>query len=374
MKDPRSRMRMTFNVGPAQLGPHVPDDIKEALENGFGSLSHRSPLFKEFYAKARNEIFKYFSLPDDWKIYFVGSGSEAMETAARGLIHKRSLHHVNGNFSKRAHIFAEMIGRDAILKEAPELEGFTGEPEKAPEGTDCVFFTKTETATGVSTSWDYIHAFKEKNPAVMVVCDIVPVAPTEPLTSEFVDFYFFSVQKGVGLPAGLGVALCSPQACEKAHDLQKQGVDVGANHSIPMLEKFAKDDFTHDTPNVMSIHLLGRAFERFNEKGVETIEKETIEKSEFLYNWLENSELFLPGVSDPALRARSAAAVKFKAGVEESAVMKAADDAGYEVGAGYGHLKGTMIRIANFPAHSIDDLKELSEALEKTKVSQAVRA
>ncbi|MCH9032419.1 MAG: hypothetical protein IIB00_09200, partial [candidate division Zixibacteria bacterium] len=115
-------------------------------------------------------------------------------------------------------------------------------------------------------------------------------------------------------------------------------------------------------------------FERFNEKGVETIEKETIEKSEFLYNWLENSELFLPGVSDPALRARSAAAVKFKAGVEESAVMKAADDAGYEVGAGYGHLKGTMIRIANFPAHSIDDLKELSEALEKTKVSQAVRA
>jgi len=365
-------VKMNFNVGPSQNGPEVADDIRDALEQGVTIISHRSPRFYEYFAKARREIFSYFSLPDDWKMYFLASGSEAMESACRGLIRKRSLHFVNGNFSRRAYDFATMIGKDAQLNERPEMQGFTGEPEAVPTETDCAFFTKTETATGVATSWDYIREFRKRNPDVTVVCDVVSVAPTEPLDPELADFYFFGVQKACGLPAGLSVALCSPKALDKARALQKDGFDIGANRAITTLEEYAVKDATLDTPNVLQIYLLGKAFERFNVKGLATVESETIAKAQQLYNWLEKSEHYFPAVKDKTLRARTAVAVAFGEGVEEAQALAVLAEAGFETGLGYGHLRGTMLRIANFPAHTLADHKELIDALEKVNVAKTV--
>jgi len=365
-------IKMNFNVGPSQNGPEVANDIREALEQGVTIISHRSPRFYEYFAKARREIFSYFSLPADWKMYLLASGSEAMETACRGLIRKRSWHFVNGNFSRRAYNFATMIGKDAQLNERPEMQGFTGEPEAVPDGTDCAFFTKTETATGVAISWDYMREFRKRNPDVTVVCDVVSVAPTEPLDTELADFYFFGVQKACGLPAGLSVALCSPKALAKAQALQKEGFDIGANRALTTMEEYAVKDATLDTPNVLQIYLLGKAFERFNAKGLRTIEAETIAKAEQLYNWLEQSEHYYPAVKEKTLRARTAVAVAFADGVEEPQALEALTEAGFETGLGYGHLRGSMLRIANFPAHSLSDHKELIDALEKVKVAKTV--
>jgi len=361
---------MTFNVGPSQLGPGVADDIREALQTGVCSISHRSQRFIEFYRKARTEVFRYFSLPPDWDIYFVGTGSEAMETATRGLIAKRSSHHVCGSFSKRAHMFAEMIGRDAILFEKPDMDGFHGQPDALPAGTDCVFFTKTETATGVQTSWDYIRAVRDRHPDVTIVCDVVSATPCEPLSPELADLYFFSVQKGVGLPSGLGVILCSPKALAKAKDLQKRDLDVGANHSLPLLDKYAKQDYNHDTPNVLGIFLLGRAFERFNQRGLDTIRRESRDKAARLYAWLEKSEIYFPAVPNSALRSENAVGVKWRFGLAEANVLAPVRASHFETGVGYGALRGSMIRIANFPVHTLKDHERLISALEMVRVPE----
>ncbi|MFQ5607608.1 MAG: aminotransferase class V-fold PLP-dependent enzyme [Candidatus Zixiibacteriota bacterium] len=364
-------IRMNFNVGPSHVGPEVARDMREAIDLGILSISHRSQRFYDLYAKARAEIFRYFSLPDNWQIYFLGTGSEAMEAACRGLIEKRSFHHVNGNFSERAYKFAGMINKDAITNKRDELDGFKGEPDTAPEGADCAFFCKTETATGVTTSAEYIKAFREKNPDVTIVCDVVSVVPTEPLDTSICDYYFFGVQKGCGLPAGLGVALCSPQALEKCKRLREEGLDVGANRALITMDEFAKKDATLDTPNVLQVFLLGRAFERFNAWGLAKIEEDTRAKADLIYDWLENSEHYFAGVSAPELRAMTAVSIKFKEGVTEEAVLRAASEGGYETGLGYGHLRGSMIRISNFPAHTLADHKALIEALEKVKVDAA---
>ncbi len=365
-------IKMNFNVGPSQNGAEVANDIREALQQGVTVISHRSPRFYEYFAKARREIFSYFSLPDDWRMYFLASGSEAMESACRGLIRKRSLHFVNGNFSRRAYNFATMIGKDARINERPDMQGFSGAQDNVPEGVDCAFFTKTETASGVATSWDYMREFRKASPDVTVVCDVVSVAPTEPLDPELADFYFFGVQKACGLPAGLSVALCSPQALAKAQALQKDGFDIGANRAITTLEEYAIKDATLDTPNVLQIYLLGKAFERFNIKGLSVVEAETIAKSEQLYTWLEKSDLYFPAVADKALWARTAVAVGFAEGVEEPQALETLAVAGFETGLGYGHLRGTMLRIANFPVHTLADHKELIETLEKVKVAKTV--
>ncbi len=363
-------IKMNFNVGPSQNGPEVASDIREALEQGVTVISHRSPRFYEYFAKVRREVFTYFSLPDDWKMYFLASGSEAMETACRGLIRERSLHFVNGNFSRRAYNFAKLIGKDAQIVERPDMQGFSGEPEAVPAGVDCAFFTKTETATGVATSWDYMRKFRQANPDVTVVCDVVSVAPTEPLDPELADFYFFGVQKACGLPAGLSIALCSPEAYAKAEGLQKAGFDIGANRALTTMEEYAVKDATLDTPNVLQIYLIGKAFERFNAKGLKVIKAETIAKAEQLYDWLEKSDLYFPAVKDAELRANTAVAVAFAEGVEEAQALETLSKSGFETGLGYGHLRGTMLRIANFPAHTLADHKELIDALEKVSVAK----
>ncbi len=365
-------IKMNFNVGPSQNGAEVANDIHEALEQGVTIISHRSPRFYELYAKARREIFSYFSLPNDWKMYFLASGSEAMESACRGLIRERSLHFVNGNFSRRAYNFAKLALKDAQIIERPDMQGFSGSQEEVPTGVDCAFFTKTETASGVATSWDYIREFRKANPDVTVVCDVVSVAPTEPLDPELADFYFFGVQKACGLPAGLSVALCSPKALAKAQAMQNEGLDIGANRAITTLEEYAVKDATLDTPNVLQIYLIGKAFERFNVKGLRVIEAETIAKAEQLYNWLEKSDLYYPAVTDKALRARTAVAVGFAEGVEEAPALETIGAARFETGLGYGHLRGTMLRVANFPVHTLADHKELIEALEKVKIAKTV--
>lgn len=362
-------IKMNFNVGPSHVGEDVCNDIREAMDQGVLSISHRSPRFSEYYAKAKAEIFKYFSLPDDWRMFCLGTGSEAMEAACRGLIRQRSLHFVNGNFSERAHIFAGMVGKEATKNLRPDGEGFLGEPDRAPAGTDCAFFTKTETATGVSTSWDYIRAFKETNPDVTIVCDVVSVVPTEPLDHSLCDYYFFGVQKGCGLTAGLGISLVSPQALEKTKSMKAAGLDVGANRGLLTMDEYAIKNQTLDTPQILHIYLLGKAFERFNRKGISRIEKETTAKAAQLYDWLERSKLYCAGVKEPSSRSKTAIAVGFQNGVTEEPVLATTAEAGFETGLGYGHLRGSMIRIANFPIHTLADHKELIDCLESVNVS-----
>ena len=54
-------IKMNFNVGPSYVGADVQNDIRAAIDEGVLSISHRSPRFSEFFAKAKSEMFKYFS-------------------------------------------------------------------------------------------------------------------------------------------------------------------------------------------------------------------------------------------------------------------------------------------------------------------------
>ena len=87
--------------GPTQLYDSIPNYINEALETDILSLSHRSQKFKDIYKNTSDSLRKLFALPNNVKILFLTSATEAMERVIQGCVGKESFHFVNGSFSKR---------------------------------------------------------------------------------------------------------------------------------------------------------------------------------------------------------------------------------------------------------------------------------
>ncbi len=175
------------------------------------------------------------------------------------------------------------------------------------------------------------------------------------------DCVFFSVQKGFGLPAGLGLMVVSPRAVEKSQKLLDSGEVVGTYHSFPTLARYEKKFQTPETPNVLGIFLLDKVIQDMLTVGIQKIREETEQKAAMLYQFFEENDRFQPLVDDKDIRSRTAIVIEVKGGSSNLVVQM--KKKGIMIGSGYGEYKKEHIRIANFPAHSIKDVKDLIVAL-----------
>ena len=356
---------ISFNPGPSQLFPEIEADIKEALAANLLSLSHRSERFGEIVRKTKDCLRAYFSVPADYRIYFVSSAIEAMEIALRNLCGRRSCHFINGAFSRRFFTIAQNLKKNPAHKTAEEGKGFTMEQLNIPAECELVCLTQNETSTGVRSPFEFIKNLRAKNPDKLTAVDIVSSAATERVPFDVADFWFFSVQKACGLPAGLGVMLASKKALMKARVLAAQGADIGSHHSLLSLDEFSQKNQTPATPNMLAIYLLGKRFERFVQVGIESVEKETVEKANLLYQWLDYHSALKPFVKDPADRSFTVIPIVLPEGKTAQSIKEALKPFNIAVGSGYGTFKDSQIRIANFPQHSKENLERLMKILDK---------
>ena len=102
-------------------------------------------------------------------------------------------------------------------------EGFS-HPLEVPSSTEVIAVTHNETSTGVSLPLDFIYSFKTKHPDALLVVDAVSSLPYPDFDYSKLDSVFFSVQKGFGLPAGLGVWMVNDRCLAKAEQLSQKEV------------------------------------------------------------------------------------------------------------------------------------------------------
>lgn len=356
---------VSFNPGPSQVYDEIVADFKRAVEEHILSLSHRSEEFQEIFSRAVDGIRTYFSLPTDYRIYFVSSATECMEIVLRGCCQYRSFHFVNGAFARKFFTYAQQMKKNPAQIVAEDGRGFDfGRFEILPD-CDLVFLTQNETSTGVRLPYESIEKVRRAYPEKIIAVDIVSSAVSERVPFEMTDCWFFSVQKGCALPAGLGVLIVSGRALEKARSLAKQGREVGSYHSLLTLEDFAQRHQTPATPNVLAIYLLGKVFERLVKKGIEKVERETIQKAKMLYNWLNGHPSLRPFVPNPADRSLTVATIVLPKNWTSKSLQERLAPKNMAVGSGYGKYKETQIRIANFPQHTEDDLKRVQKAVDQ---------
>jgi phosphoserine aminotransferase len=348
--------KMFFTVGPSQLYPTVPDHIKTALQENIFSLSHRSSAFTEISKNTHASLRKLLNIPDTHHIFFTSCALEGMERTIQSTTEMNSFHFVNGSFSREFWQIATDLKKNAVRFDAPNGEGYNFALAKIPRNTELICIVQNETSTGVAIPMEEIYNVKRQNPQALIAIDVVSSIPYTPLDFSKIDVVLFSVQKGFGLPAGLGVLIVNDKAIEKAESLAKKNISLGSFHSFPKLLEFEQKFQTRETPNVANIYLLGKVAEDMLSVGLEIIRRQTEEKAQLLYGFFDKHKKYKPYVEKPY---RSKTTIVISVNGESENIVKNLEKKGMIVAQGYGKRKEQHIRIANFPSISTTATKKL---------------
>ena len=352
-----------FTPGPSQLYFTAEDHAKKAFRDGIPSLSHRSKQFESIFQETTQGLRTLLNLPPDYTIVFTGSASEIWERIIQNLVDEKSFHLVNGAFSKRFFEIAQQLNKNPEKAEVAHGQSFV--ESMVPAGIELIAITHNETSTGVSLSIPFVNSFRQKNQQALIAVDAVSSLPYPDFDYSKVDSVFFSVQKGFGLPAGLGVWMVNQRCIDKANQLLSKGLSIGSFHSLPSLHSHALKNQTPETPNVLGIYLLGKVVQDFLLKGINTIRKETEYKAALLYQTLESHPLIKPFVGDKNNRSKTV--IVADCGLHTNDLVTYLQARGLYPGEGYGGFKKEHLRFANFPTHSKEQFECLADALQTFK-------
>jgi phosphoserine aminotransferase len=352
-------MSVNFTPGPSQLYFTVEDHVRAAFREGIPTLSHRSKEFEIISKGATEGVKELLGIPSHFHVFFAASATEIWERSVQNMVAVKSLHFVNGAFSKKYYETAWQLGKSSKKIEVPNGNGFSEVGMEAD--VELVALTHNETSTGVSLPMSFINQFRTQYPDALIAVDAVSSLPYPQFDFSKIDSLFFSVQKGFGLPAGLGVWIVNDRCVAKSEELLSKGFSIGSYHSLPSLLQHAKKNQTPETPNVLGIYLLNYVVQDFLRKGINTIRKETEYKAAILYHALEKHQLIRPFVNDKALRSQTV--IVAECGAHTERVSKQLASVGLQAGDGYGENKKDQLRFANFPTHSKEQFELLVDTL-----------
>ncbi|MGH2613432.1 MAG: aminotransferase class V-fold PLP-dependent enzyme, partial [Rhabdochlamydiaceae bacterium] len=311
------------------------------------------------YSNLENILRSLLKISKTHSIFFINSGTEAMDITMRNCVEKYSFHISAGAFGKRFLQSALEVGKQPEKFEM-DIENIISLAKiEVPKKAELICLTQTDTSVGMAIPVEEIHQLKKKYPDKLIAVDTVASMPYVDLDYSLLDSVFFSVQKGFGLPAGLGVMIVSPHALEKATYLQAKGYDIGTHHNFPTLKTFADKKQTPETPNLLELYLLGKVAKDIEKFGISKLRKATDEKAKRLYRLVERCDGFVPVISNKKYQAPTVVVAKFTKDNFEH--LKGWEkETGFIVGEGYGANRTTQIRIANFFAHQESDVEKLA--------------
>ncbi len=353
-------MIVNFTPGPSQLYFTVEDHLRQAIRENIGSLSHRSKQFEVISKETTEGLKQLLSIPQDFHIFFTSSATEIWERSIQNLVEDKSVHFVNGAFSKRYFEIVGLLGKHPTKVEAPLGQGFDADLIRTFD-TELIAITHNETSTGVSMPLEFISRLREKNKEAVIIVDAVSSLPFPQFDYSKIDSVFFSVQKGFGLPAGLGVWIVNDRCIAKAESLVSKNISIGSYHSLPSLLSNARKHQTPETPNVLAIYLLNQVVKNFLARGIQAIRSETEYKAAILYNCLENNSMLKSFVVDKAWQSKTV--IVADTGIKTESIIQSLNPKGFYPGEGYGELKKTQLRFANFPTHSKEQFESLVDHL-----------
>ena len=96
---------------------------------------------------------------------------------------------------------------------------------------------------------------------------------------------------------------------------------------------------------------------------MDEIRQETERKAGVLYSWVKKHENFEVAVKEPRYQSQTVVVADTK--IESSAIIAQLKAKDMLIGSGYGEFKNSQVRIANFPATSVEQTEELVRAMEK---------
>lgn len=334
---------ITFAPGPSKVYDALPAYLQDGYTQGILSANHRSAVFMDLY-RATEQLFREkLLLPDDYTLLFTSSATENWELISQSLVEQSSFHIYSGSFGKKWVEFAQHIIPGTHGYKLAADESIPVDQLQIGEEVDVLAVTQNETANASQVPMSVLKELNTRFPEKMIAVDTTSSMGGIALDFGLADVWYASVQKCFGLPAGLGILLLSDKAKAK---IARKG-ERGRYNSLSFMLENAANYQTHYTPNVLGIYLLYRVLNDLDPIGLVDARLRT--RMSALEETISDSSNFKLLVKNSATRSTTVAAI---AAQEEVivAVKKAAEKEGIQLGGGYGPLKSTSFRVANFPA------------------------
>ena len=346
---------LSFYPGPSKVYPEVLGFIQEAFQEGMVSINHRSPRFEKLLKATLDSLHEKWNIPADYTIYFISSATEAWEIVSQSLVEEKSMHLYNGAFGKKWAHYASQIHPESVSY-AFDLQASLSDISQNINfsGIDTLCLVQSETSNGsgqVIQRSDYAL-----DPSSILAVDATSSMGGILLPWLEADVWLASVQKCLGIPAGLGLLICSPKALERAEKLQKRA----HYNDILLMEENRKLFQTHYTPNVLSIFVLHKLTQFL--PNLTEIHAQTMEKSTRLAEFWDTQKGLDFLIKNPALRLPTVLALKGNP-TDIQNIKNICLQNQIELGNGYGEWKENTVRIANFPSHTSADFDQLFNTL-----------
>lgn len=347
---------VSFYPGPSRVYDEIPNYVKDAHAKGLLSLNHRSEEFEAMMKKTVALLKRKLGIPGDYTIFFTSSATECWEIVAQSWVTSKSFHLYNGAFGQKWYDYTYRLktgatalpfGRENVLN--PGRSVFEG-------SGNVICITQNETSNGTQVSNEILKSIREGSPDHIIAVDVTSSLAGIKLDFQNGDIWLASVQKCFGLPAGLGIMICSPAAIKKARAIN----NTRFYNNVVLMDDMAKKWQTSYTPNVLGIYLLMRVMEKV--KSINTIHKQIEKRYAEWMKVLKKQPELNHLIKNKAVRSLTVLPIQADTKKIE-AIKKSARRKGFLLGEGYGDLKSSTLRIANFPALKDAEVKRLMKFL-----------
>ena len=322
--------------------------------------SHRGLPLQEMIRETREGLAGFFHLPDDYTVALgIGGATLLFDMIGLGMVKKKSLHYVCGEFSQKWHRAHAAI--PWIEAEEAAVEFGQGLSPEDREGADFIACTLNETSTGAM-----IDRIPEVGDDTLLGIDATSGAGQCPCDVSKTDVFFFSPQKTFASEGGLFVCILSPKAKERIAQI---GADpsryVPGIMDWPTCLRYSEKNQTYSTPALSTIFLLNEQIKSMAAfGGYEAVQRHAREKTDTVYGWAQEKEYLSPYIGEEKYRSLSVCTIDVDRRYDVPGMLKVLEEKRlvYNI-ASYRKLGRNQFRISAFHSISIENIRRLTGLL-----------
>ncbi|QSG15021.1 pyridoxal-phosphate-dependent aminotransferase family protein [Halapricum desulfuricans] len=345
-------------------GPtEVREDVIEAMaEPMFG---HRMDRMTDLYTTIVEDTREFLDT-DQNVIVLTASGTEFWEATTLNLVEDRMLVPTSGSFSERQANVAERLGKavDRIEYDwgkAVKPEDVREALEASDEGYDAVGMVMNETSTGVRNPVEEVGDLLGEYPDTYFVVDAISCLGGDYVVPEEhnIDALFTSSQKAFAMPPGLAITTVSEDAYER--ELAKDSASWYGGFQR-CLDYYDRKGQTHSTPAIPLMLAYRKQMKHMLDEGHKARDQRHREMAEYTREWArEHFGLY----AEEGYRSQTVTAVQNTQGIDVAATIEDVSE-GYDLvfSNGYGSIGEETFRIGHMGEHTVESVKELTDAIE----------
>ena len=246
-------------------------------------ISHRSPLFQEVFDGAKDKLRRLLNVPDTHEILLVQGGATTQFAAIPMNLLEGGVadYAVTGNFSGKAAEEARKYGAVHLAADTAAT-GHDRIPaqEELTFSDDAKYFYYCANNTIYGTEWHYVP-----ETAAPLVCDMSSDILSQPVDVSRYGLIYAGAQKNMA-PAGLTVVIV---------DKRLAGRELPITPKILSYKTMIATDSLLNTPPCWCIYMLGLTMDWvLAQGGVEAMDQLKRERAGMIYDFLDESRLFIP--------------------------------------------------------------------------------